>query len=62
MNKFEQVSDLGHQKPLVGWGDPQMNKFEQVSSFGQQMSLVGDWGERGPFMEGARGFLSKCCF
>ena len=41
VNKFEQVSSLGHQMPEpCGIEGTEVNKFVQVSSCGHQMSLL----------------------
>ena len=40
VNKFEQVSSVGHKMSVAG--GPQVNKFEQVSSVGHQMSVMGE--------------------
>ena len=55
MNKFKQVSDLGHQMSQAsGEGGPQVNKFDQVSSLGHQMFLPGGLASGVPF-SGAQG-------
>ena len=50
VNKFEQVSSLGHQMPEpCGIEGTEVNKFVQVSSCGHQMSLL-----EGPYTVGYR--------
>ena len=54
MNKFDQISSLGHQTSVPG--GPPVNKFEQVSGIGHQISLQRR-GARGGATAGLGGYL-----